>query len=312
VSSVTNGVHVSTWLGMDLLEVFNRHLGSGWQENSLASWDAEKVMEIPDEDIWAAHLIQKRRLARFVRRSLLLQFTRHGHGPDELRELETWLDADYFTIGFARRFATYKRADLLFRDMHRLRNLVLDQDRPVQILLAGKAHPADRPGQQLIQHIFQVSREPGFRGRVIFVENYDMRVGRALVQGVDLWLNNPVRPMEASGTSGQKAAMNGALNFSVLDGWWPEAFDGDNGWTIGEPKYYQDREVQDREDSLSLYTTLERDIIPMYYDRDHEGLPHEWIRHMKNSIASITWDFSAARMVRDYTEKIYRLQEGVK
>lgn len=305
VSSVTNGVHVTTWLGMDLLELFNRYLGSGWQESGLASWDPEKIAKIPDEDIWSAHLMQKRRLARFVRRSLLHQFTRHGHGPDELRELEAWLNEDYFTIGFARRFATYKRADLLFRDMHRLRHLVAHADRPVQILLAGKAHPADRPGQQLIQHIFQISREPDFRGRVIFLENYDMRVGRALVQGVDLWMNTPVRPMEASGTSGQKAAMNGALNFSVLDGWWPEAYDGENGWTIGEAKDYTDRDVQDRDDSLSLYRTLEEEILPLYYDRDEEGLPHEWVRRMKQSMMSITWQFSAARMVRDYAEQIY-------
>jgi starch phosphorylase len=310
VGSVTNGVHVSTWLGMEMLEIFNRHLGSGWQEGGLASWDPEKVGAIPDEEIWTAHLIQKRRLGHFVRRSVRHQFTRHGHGPDDLRQLESWLHEDHFTIGFARRFATYKRADLLFRDMHRLRRLVLDQDRPVQILLAGKAHPADRPGQELIQHIFQVSRDLEFRGRVVFLENYDMMVGRAMVQGVDLWLNTPTRPLEASGTSGQKAGMNGALNLSVLDGWWPEAYDGENGWVIGEGESYGDREQQDREDSLSLYRALENDVIPLYYDRDEEGLPREWIRRMKHSMVTITWNFSAARMVRDYSEKIYNLDNG--
>jgi starch phosphorylase len=188
--------------------------------------------------------------------------------------------------------------------------LILDRDRPVQIILAGKAHPADRPGQQLIQHIFQMSRDPEFRGRVVFLENYDMMVGRAMVQGVDLWLNTPVRPMEASGTSGQKAAMNGALNLSVLDGWWPEAYNGENGWTIGEAKPYEDRETQDLEDSLSLYGILEKEVVPLYYDRDAEGLPREWIRRMKQSIMSITGEFSAARMVRDYTEQIYRLENG--
>jgi starch phosphorylase len=310
VNSVTNGVHVSTWLGMELLEVFNRHLGSGWQEHGFATWDPDKIAGVPDEEIRTAHLIQKRRLAHFVRRSVRNQFTRHGHGPDELRKLEAWLHEDHFTVGFARRFATYKRADLLFRDMHRLRQLVLERDRPVQILLAGKAHPADRPGQELIQHIFQISRDLEFRGRVVFLENYDMMVGRAMVQGVDLWLNTPVRPMEASGTSGQKAGMNGALNLSVLDGWWPEAFDGENGWTIGDGAAHQDRDQQDLEDSLSLYNVLERDIIPLYYDRDEHGLPREWIRRMKHSMKSITWNFSAARMVGDYTEKIYQLRNG--
>jgi starch phosphorylase len=310
VTSITNGVHVSTWLGMEMLELLNRCLGSGWQVDGLASWDPQKVAEIPDQDIWNAHLVQKARLANVVRRSLRNQFTRHGHGPDDLRQLEAWLHEEHFTIGFARRFATYKRADLLFRDMHRLRQLVLDSERPVQILLAGKAHPADRPGQQLVQHIFQISQDPDFRGRVVFLENYDMMVGRAMVQGVDLWLNTPIRPLEASGTSGQKAAMNGALNLSVLDGWWPEAWDGENGWTVGEARTYDDRETQDREDAMSLYRILEQEILPLYYQRDADGLPREWIRRMKHALVTITWNFSAARMVQDYTEKIYRLENG--
>jgi starch phosphorylase len=307
IGSITNGVHIHTWLGMDLLELFNRHLGLGWKDRLETAEEWRPVYEIPDDEMWQAHMNQKRRLARFVRVRLRAQFARHGYGPDELRELEEWLDEDVLTIGFARRFATYKRADLLFRDMHRLRNLVSSTERPVQIILAGKAHPADRPGQELIQHIFQISRSPEFQGRVVFLENYDMRVGRALVQGVDLWLNNPVRPMEASGTSGQKAAMNGALNFSVLDGWWPEAFDGKNGWTIGQPKTYHDRDVQDREDSLSLYNTLEKEIVPLYYERNGSGIPQEWVRRMKHSMATVTPAFSADRMVRDYCEAIYRL-----
>ena len=311
VSYVTNGVHISTWLGMELLELFNRYLGSGWKDRRLTVEDWSAINEIPDEEFWRAHLIQKRRLARFVRVRLREQFTRHGHSPDELRELEEWLDEDIFTIGFARRFATYKRADLFFRDMHRLRGLVRDPERPIQILLAGKAHPADRPGQELIQHIFQISRSNDFRGRVIFLENYDMRVGRALVQGVDLWLNTPMRPMEASGTSGQKAAMNGALNFSVLDGWWPEAYDEMNGWTIGEARHYKDPADQDREDSLSLYDTLEEKIIPLYYDRGEDDLPRNWVRRMKDSIATITPRFSAERMVRQYTKQIYGLCDEI-
>ncbi len=305
VDHITNGVHISTWLGMELLELFNRYFGIGWKDRRLTVDDWRAIDEIPDEEIWRAHQVQKRRLARFVRVRLRQQFARHGHGPDALRELENWIDEDVLTIGFARRFATYKRADLLFRDMHRLRRLVRDNERPVQVLLAGKAHPADRPGQELIQHIFQISRSPDFQGRVIFLENYDMRVARALVQGVDLWLNTPVRPLEASGTSGQKAAMNGALNFSVLDGWWPEAYDGTNGWAIGQGKDYPDREEQDREESLSLYDTLEEEIIPLYYDREDDGIPRAWVRRMKESMATITPRFSAERMVRDYTEKVY-------
>ncbi len=311
VGYITNGVHISTWLGMELLELFNRYFGIGWKDRRLTVEDWKAIDEIPDEEIWRAHLVQKRRLARFVRVRLRQQFARHGHGPDELRELENWLDEDILTIGFARRFATYKRADLLFRDMHRLRRLVRDADRPIQIILAGKAHPADRPGQELIQHIFQISRSPDFQGRVIFLENYDMRVARALVQGVDLWLNTPVRPMEASGTSGQKAAMNGALNFSVLDGWWPEAYDEINGWTIGTDRDYPDRDEQDREDSLSLYDTLEEAIIPLYYERGEDGVPKGWVLRMKDSMATITPRFSAERMVRDYTEKIYGLCDEI-
>ncbi len=309
IGSITNGVHISTWLGLDLLELYNRYLGIGWKERRLTVEDWKAIDDIPDEEIWMAHLIQKRRMARFTRVLLRQQFARHGHSPEELRELDGWLNEEIFTIGFARRFATYKRADLLFRDMHRLRSLVCNSERPVQILLAGKAHPADRPGQELIQHIFQISRTSDLAGRVIFLENYDMRIGRALVQGVDLWLNTPMRPMEASGTSGQKAAMNGALNFSVLDGWWPEAYDGENGWTIGQPKDYVDRETQDREDSLSLYETLENEIIPLYYERNEEGIPLKWVRRMKHCMATITPQFSAERMVREYAENAYYVKE---
>jgi starch phosphorylase len=310
IGSITNGVHISTWLGLDLLELYNRYLESGWKDRRLTVEDWQAIFDIPDEEVWMAHLIQKRRMARFIRVMLRQQFARHGHSPSDLRELDSWLDEEIFTIGFARRFATYKRADLLFRDMHQLRNLVCDSKRPVQILLAGKAHPADRPGQELIQHIFQISRTRDFAGRVIFLENYDMRIGRALVQGVDLWLNTPVRPMEASGTSGQKAAMNGALNFSVLDGWWPEGYDGENGWTIGQPKDYVDRETQDRDDSLSLYETLEKEIISLYYQRNEEGIPVEWVRRMKHCMATITPQFSAERMVREYAEKAYYIEKS--
>jgi len=213
--------------------------------------------------------------------------------------------ADSLSIGFARRFATYKRASLVFSDLHRLRNLLGDPARPVQILFAGKAHPADRPGQELVQHIFQLSQEDTLRGKVFFIEDYDMRVAGMLVQGVDVWLNTPRRPMEASGTSGQKAALNGALNCSVADGWWPEAYDGENGWTIGPERGHDDEAEQDREDALALYKTLEEQVVPTYYERDAEGLPRRWLRMMKRSIATVAPRFSASRMVREYAEQAY-------
>jgi starch phosphorylase len=248
-------------------------------------------------------MAQSDRLGRFIRSRLREQFARHGRSPDELRAVDRMFTSDSLTIGFARRFATYKRAALVFSDLHRLRTLLGDAERPVQILFAGKAHPADRPGQELVQHIFQLSQEERFRGKVYFLEDYDMRVGAMLVQGVDVWLNTPRRPMEASGTSGQKAALNGALNCSVLDGWWPEAYDGANGWVVGG-RQCDDEEAQDREDAQSLYVTLEEQIIPTYYARDAQGLPRAWLRMMKRSIA-VAPRFSASRMVREYAEQAY-------
>jgi len=214
-------------------------------------------------------------------------------------------DPEALTIGFARRFATYKRAGLLFSDLHRLRQLVGNPDRPVQVLLAGKAHPADKDGQELIQHLFHLSQEEKLKGRIFFVEDYDMRVGRMLVQGVDVWLNTPRKPMEASGTSGMKAAMNGALNCSIADGWWPEGFDGENGWVIEGKDCGADESCQDREDSLALYSLLEEQIVPLFYGRDEKGMPRAWIGRMKEAIASISPRFSSARMLRDYSERAY-------
>src|SRR5690606_32154772 len=221
--------------------------------------------EKPDADLWEAHLQQKQRLGRFLRARLRDQLARHGLAPDELRAVERMFDPEVLTIGFARRFATYKRAGLLFSDLDRLRRLVGDAGRPIQILLAGKAHPADKAGQELIQHLFQLTQSETLRDRVFFVEDYDMRLGRMLVQGVDVWLNTPRRPMEASGTSGMKAAMNGALNLSIADGWWPEGYDGANGWVIAGEEASDDA-GQDREDALALYRLLEEQVVPAYYE----------------------------------------------
>ena len=230
---------------------------------------------------------------------------RHGEAPIVLEELADALDHEVLTIGFARRFATYKRANLIFSDEERLARILLDEDRPVQIVFAGKAHPADRPGQRVIQDIFARSRSPKFAQRVFVVEDYDIRVARYLVQGVDIWLNNPRRPLEASGTSGMKAAMNGIVNFSVLDGWWDEGYNGTNGWAIGGRETNPDEGAQDWADAQDLYQLLENEIVPMYYERDRRGLPKRWLDMMRNSMASTIWQFSTSRMLQEYVEQLY-------
>ncbi len=305
IPGITNGVHISTWMGQDIRGLLDRYLGRDWGEFLEGDPAWKGIESIPDEGLWAAHQAQKTRLARFTRSRLLKQFARHGQPPDFLRQVADFFDPDVLTLGFARRFATYKRANLIFSDIDRLRALVADDRRPIQILFAGKAHPADRPGQELIQSIFQLSQSDRLVGKVFFLENYDMRVGAMLVQGVDVWLNTPRRPFEASGTSGQKAAMNGGLNFSVLDGWWPEAFDGENGWVIGNGDHAAEEEAQDRADAQALYGVLADQIVPLYYERGPDGLPHGWIARMKKAIATVTPKFSSSRMVRDYTEKAY-------
>jgi starch phosphorylase len=305
VQAITNGVHTATWCGTAMRELFERHLGPHWQERLNAGLALGSIMEIPDEELWGAHRTQKEQLGKFTRARIREQLARHGRSPEELRAVADWFDPDALTVGFARRFAAYKRAGLLFTDLRRLRGIVADARRPVQILIAGKAHPADRAGQELVQHIFRLSQETALRGRVSFLEDYDMRVGAMLVQGVDVWLNNPRRLLEASGTSGQKAAVNGALNVSVLDGWWPEGCDGENGWVIGRPSPYGDETLEDREDAEALYRVLEEEVIPLYYARDDRGLPRGWIARMRRAIVTIAPKFSGARMVRDYVEKAY-------
>lgn len=306
VEAVTNGVHPPTWLGTEMQRLFTGRLGADWNAQINAPEEfAAKIAALPDAELWETHQAQKARLARFTRSRLRTQQARYGVAPEELRALEGYFDVDALTIGFARRFATYKRAALLFSDLHRLRALVNHPERPVQILLAGKAHSADRAGQELIQHLYQLSCSPELKGRVFFLEDYDMRVGRMLVCGVDVWLNTPRPPQEASGTSGMKAAMNGALNCSIADGWWPEAADGTNGWVIDSGGRSDDEGQQDRDDALALYRLLEEEIVPLYYARDAAGLPGGWIARMKRSIATITPAFSSLRMVRDYCDRAY-------
>ena len=305
VAPITNGIHVPTWIGIEMRSLLARVLGPDWLDRLLSSEAWGVLYELPDEEVWSAHQAQKERLLRFTRSRLREQYARHGRSPSELRRVAELFDPSILTIGFARRFATYKRANLIFSDLHRLRSMLCHPQRPVQIFLAGKAHPADRPGQQLIQHIFKLGQEEGLHGRVVFLENYDMRIGRMLVQGVDVWLNTPRRPLEASGTSGQKAAANGVLNCSILDGWWPEAYDGENGWAIGAAEEGGEAWRRDQEDAGSLYQVLEGEIIPTFYDRDESGVSRRWVAMMKRSIATITPRFSSSRMVRDYVEEAY-------
>lgn len=311
IDGITNGIHVPTWLGVEVRDLIAQHLGSDWRTALLEPGGWDQLLEVADADLWRAHQAQKARLGRFTRTRVRRQYARHGRSPAELRAVTQLLNPEILTVGFARRFATYKRASLLFSDMHRLRALLNHPERPMQVVLAGKAHPADRPGQDLIRHIFQLSQEPDLNGRVIFLEGYDMRIGQMMVQGCDVWLNTPRRPLEASGTSGQKAAMNGCLNLSVLDGWWPEAFDGTNGWAIGGEEQLTEDWQQDQSDAHSLYTALEEQVAPRYYERDGDGLPTSWLETMKRSIATIGPRFSARRMVRDYVEKSYLPLAGV-
>jgi starch phosphorylase len=305
IHAITNGVHVSTWQGPEIQRLLRQHLGVDWSLKVPREEWGGKLAQVPAAEIWQAHRSQKERLGRFLRSRLRQQFARHGRSPAELRELQEIFNPEALTIGFARRFATYKRASLIFSDHHTLRRLVADRERPLQVIFAGKAHPADRPAQELIQHIFQLSQSDPFRGRVFFIEDYDMRVARMLVQGVDVWLNTPRKPLEASGTSGQKAAINGSLHCSVLDGWWPEAFDGENGWAIGNDHAADDEQQQDVEDAQSLYRLLEEGILPAFFDRDEEGLPCAWAERMRRSIVSVTPLFTSFRMVEDYAREAY-------
>jgi starch phosphorylase len=260
---------------------------------------------LDDEELWSAHLQQKREMDGFLEGRLARQFARHGESPDALRSVRGVLDPDALIIGFARRFATYKRADLLFRDEERLARILSSSNRPVQIVIAGKAHPADRPGQQVIQHIFALSRSERLRGRVFIVEDYDMRIARFLVGGVDIWLNNPRRPLEASGTSGMKAAINGIPSVSILDGWWDEGYNGTNGWAIGDREPDGDEATQDAADADELYRLLEEEIVPRFFDRGPDGVPTAWVETMRASIASALWQFSTARMLNEYVDELY-------
>ncbi len=305
IGSITNGVHIPTWMGPEMGAMLRRRLGDDFGQRVLDPGFADEVLAIPDDDIWDAHKAQKARLLTLARERVLQQLARHGRSPEDLRRVQTLLAPDVLTLGFARRFATYKRAELIFRDLDRLKTIMKSTTRPVQILFAGKAHPADQPGQDVLRRIFTASMSADLWGHVVLLENYDMRVARFLVQGVDVWVNTPRRPLEASGTSGMKAAANGALNLSVLDGWWAEGYDPAFGFAIGRAHDYRDFESQDAEDAESLYRVLADEVAATYYDRDASGSPHAWIGRMKRSIARLAPRFSTERMVRDYAVRAY-------
>ncbi len=304
VGSVTNGVHTASWVGPEMRSFYAQHVDPLWEQKLLEPDVWKKIHEAPDAALWAAHRAQKERLIRFVRERVRVQSARHGLSPDELRQVEGLLDPHALTIGFARRFATYKRAFLIMSDPERLRAMLSDPSRPVQLLFAGKAHPADREGQEVVRRLFALTHGE-LKGKLVFLEDYDIEVARALVQGCDVWLNTPRRPQEASGTSGQKVPVNAGINLSILDGWWAEGYRGDNGWAIGEGRPDPDTAAQDHSDATSLYRTLGDLVVPRFFDRDASGLPREWIRTMKASIESVVPLFSAHRMVHDYVVDCY-------
>ncbi len=305
ITSVTNGVHAATWIASELGELFDRYLGPEWVEkhDDVPFWN--RITDIPDEELWEVHQFLKRKMLTFARERARMRWSEDRVDSRQVIAMGTLLDPDALTIGFARRFTGYKRASLIFQDINRIRALMLDRWKPVQIVFAGKAHPADEHGKHLIHQIYSLAVDNGMAGHVAFVENYEMHAAHFFTQGVDIWLNNPRPPLEACGTSGQKAAMNGVLNVSVLDGWWYEGYNGNNGWAIGDPPEDLDVHYDDNADAEALYQLLEQQIVPLYYDRDQQGLPHGWIQMQKESLRSIVPRFCARRMVKEYATRMY-------
>ena len=305
IGQITNGVHTASWLAPELYELYTRYMGEGWYDrlDDQSLWD--RLLQIPDEELWKVKQLLRDRLIEFVRNRYSAWKREIGAPQEEVDAAANVLDPNALTIGFARRFATYKRANLIFRDIERLRKIVDNPDRPVQIIFAGKAHPKDEPGKAMLKQVVNFSKYPGLEGKIVFLENYDINMARLLVQGVDVWLNTPRRPREASGTSGQKAALNGVINASVLDGWWPEAYNGANGWAIGKVIDYDNPDAQDADDAISLYNVLENCVIPVFFGRDDTGLPRVWISIMKESIRSVAPYFSLRRMLKEYIDQMY-------
>jgi starch phosphorylase len=305
ITSITNGIHLKTWLSDEMGGLYERYLGPAWPQTTFDKSVWEQLDQIPDEELWSAHQRCKERLIVFARKRLMVQMQRRGACLSELRQAEQVLDPDALTIGFARRFVAYKRGDLLLREAERLVRLLNDPDRPVQIIFAGKAHPRDDGGKEIIRHIVRFASQETVRRRIIFLEDYDIDVARFLVRGVDVWLNNPRRPMEASGTSGMKAAANGVLNVSTFDGWWCEGCTPENGWVIGADEIYDSVDYQDAIESQSLYSILENEVIPLFFARSADNLPRAWIQKMKTSIRTVAPRFNTHRMLAEYTRRFY-------
>ncbi len=306
IEYVTNGIHTCSWLAPSMKKLFNQYLKPYWQDNIQDDETWNDIKNIPNKELWDTHTDRKKKLFTLVKNNITTRLKSSGYNYEEINEIISKLNPNALTIGFARRFATYKRATLIFRDLERLTQLLNNPERPVQLIFAGKAHPADKEGQDLIKYIHEVSMKPQFKGKIFLLENYNIAMSRYLISGVDVWLNNPRRPMEASGTSGQKASVNGVINFSVLDGWWAEGYNQKNGWTIGDNTEYQSYEEQDIADSESLYNTLENKIIPLYYENKKEdGVSDKWMEMFKNSIISTGGRYSTSRMVIDYTRDYY-------
>jgi glycogen phosphorylase len=305
IGYVTNGVHLRSHISSEMEDLFLQYIGEKWVHNPASSDLWNRIDKIPDEELWRTHEKRRERLVAFCRRRLTKQIKNRGGGMNELAAALEILDPAALTIGFARRFATYKRATLIFRNVQRLEEIVSDKDHPVQFIIAGKAHPKDEEGKRFIQEIFQFTKEERFRRRIVFIENYDLNVARYLVEGCDVWLNTPRRPLEASGTSGMKVIANGGLNFSVLDGWWDEGFDPEIGWKIGNGEEYTDPDYQDEIESHQFYDTLEKQIIPLYYTRNEDKLPRQWISMVKNSMKKLGPKFNTHRMVEEYFAKYY-------
>jgi starch phosphorylase len=302
IDAITNGVHIPTWIDPKMHLLFDKYLGLGWLENHDDPVVWELLEKIPDAELWQTHYWLKIKLIDAIRERARRRWAAEGASPSVVATAGTFLDPSVLTLGFARRFATYKRADLILSDLPRLQRLLNDRWCPIQIVFAGKAHPADDPGKRILQRLVTAARDPGCGGRIAFVEDYGEQLAQYMVHGVDVWLNNPLPPLEACGTSGMKAALNGIPQLSIADGWWREGFNGRNGWIFGTEDFEGDR---DSTDAGNLYRILEEQVIPLYYDVSSEGIPHGWVRMMRESIRSAASRFSARRMVKDYLQKSY-------
>ncbi|MDR2947447.1 MAG: alpha-glucan family phosphorylase, partial [Candidatus Adiutrix sp.] len=305
ITHVTNGVHVSSWASREISRLYDRYMGADWNENQDPKHIWQQARQIPLSELWRAHENCRARLVAFTRRALFKQLKSQGASTDALRKSMEVLSPDTLTIGFARRFATYKRATLLFRDTQRLEKILNNPARPVQIIIAGKAHPQDNEGKAFIKQIINMAREPRFANRIVFLENYNMRIASLLVSGCDVWLNNPRRPLEACGTSGMKALANGVLNLSVLDGWWDEGYAPEYGWAIGQGEVDRNHELQDETESMALYDLLEKQVTPLFYQRTSDNIPQVWCEMMRGGIRDLMPQFSSHRMVREYYDRFY-------